>query len=446
MALGAGFFVLAAVAIVVLGGASSYTVTAQFQNASQLVNGNLVQVAGRAIGKVSDIELTDDGQAAVTLEITDDGYTPLSRGTLATVRQASLSGVANRYIDLRLGAAGEGEIPDGGTLDAASTTSAVDLDQLFNTFDPTTAKGLQGVIQGFARSYEGEGEATNAGWLYLNPSLAASARLFREVNRDTPLLERFIVASSNLVSDVAERRDEVSGLVDGLARTTQALSRDRGALAESVQRLPAFMRRSNTTFAALRTTLDDLDPLVAESRPAVRALRPVLRELRPLARDARPTLRDLSRLVRTRGADNDLVELLRAQPELDRIATRTARRAGEEREGALPASTRALLSSVPQLGFARPYAVELTGWFDDFSHSGLYDALGGASRPGLHVNAFTLLDGTLQPIPPELRAEAFDAVAQLNQRNRCPGALERGGIWKPTPDYNCDERQVPPGR
>jgi hypothetical protein len=36
------------------------------------------------------------------MKITDDGYHPLRVGTKAIVRQASLSGVANRYIDLRL--------------------------------------------------------------------------------------------------------------------------------------------------------------------------------------------------------------------------------------------------------------------------------------------------------------------------------------------------------
>ena len=446
VALGAAVVVLAAVAILTLGsGGAEYSLTARFLNASQLVKGNLVQVGGRAVGEVTKIDLTSDGQAAVTISITDEGYAPLRRGTLATVRQASLSGVANRYIDLRLPGGDGAEIPDGGVLETSETTTAVDLDQLFNTFDADTRKGLQKVIGGFAESYAGKGAKAGEGWMYLNPSFAASSRLFRELNRDTPLLKRFIVASSKLVTDVADRRDDLAGLVDNLADTTGAIGREKAALGDAIQRLPDFMRRSNTTFVNLRAALDDLEPLIDESKPVAKKLRPFLAELRPLARDARPTLRDLSRLVRSSGADNDLIELTRAAVPLNAVATRTAQRNGKDRAGAFPATVDALDVATPELAYARPYAPELTGWFDDFSHSGIYDALGGASRAAVHVNAFTLVGGQLQPIPPELRQEAFTAGAQTRQLNRCPGSIERGSIWKPTPDYNCDETQVPPG-
>ena len=46
-------------------------VTARFENASQLVKGNEVQVSGKAIGTVEDITLTDDGGADVDMKITD---------------------------------------------------------------------------------------------------------------------------------------------------------------------------------------------------------------------------------------------------------------------------------------------------------------------------------------------------------------------------------------
>ena len=267
----------------------------------------------------------------------DDDYAPLRRGTRAIVRQASLSGIANRYVDLTMPAQSAPKIPDGGVIDQDATTSAVDLDQVFNTFDPETRKDLQRVFKGSDKQYKGKGQAMNEGLLYLNPSLSASSKLFNELNRDTPLLERFIVSSSKLVTDVADRRDDLAGLVDHLATTTTAIGSEQAALADAIGQLPPFMRRANTTFLNLRATLDDLDPLVEDSKPVAKKLRPFMAELRPLARDARPTFRDLAEILGRPGADNDALELTRLQPPLRDATVREVEANGKKREGAFPA-------------------------------------------------------------------------------------------------------------
>ena len=69
-----------------------YTVHARFQNASQLVKGDFVQVAGVPVGKITGIDLTPDGQADVRIKMNDIVYRPVRRVTKAIVRQASLSG------------------------------------------------------------------------------------------------------------------------------------------------------------------------------------------------------------------------------------------------------------------------------------------------------------------------------------------------------------------
>jgi phospholipid/cholesterol/gamma-HCH transport system substrate-binding protein len=442
---------VAAIAVVaevlVVGRSPAYVVHARFENASQLVKGNLVQVAGVPVGKIAGIGLTSDGQADVRMSITDAGYRPLRRGTKAIIRQASLSGVANRYVDLQLPAADHQEtIPTGGVIDQTDTTTAVDLDQLFNTFDPKTRKALSGVIRGYGTAYAGKGDEANAGWAYLNPSLAASDRLFTALNSDTPLLKRFIGASSQLVGDLAARRADLAGLVDHLATTTGAIGRQKQALSTAIGDLPAFMRRADTTFVNLRATLDDLQPLVDESKPVAKKLRPFLAELRPLARDARPTLRDLSALVRSPGAANDLIDLTKSAVPLRGAAVGPIKRDGKERDGAFPASTKALKEGTPELATARPYAPDLTGWFDDFSHSGLYDALGGASRAAPYVNLFAPVDGVLKPLlDPLAQSQAFKDATSLNQRWRCPGAAERGAIYKPSADFPCDASEGPLG-
>ena len=101
------------------------------------------------------------------------------------------------------------------------------------------------------------------------------------------------------------------------------------------------------------------------------------------------------------------MELARLTPRLRDIAVGPVRRNGKEREGALPATAEALAGATPRIAFARPYSVDFTGWLDDFSHSGNYDALGGFARIGTHVNAFSFKNGVIAPIAPALRAESF---------------------------------------
>jgi phospholipid/cholesterol/gamma-HCH transport system substrate-binding protein len=446
--------VLAALVVIVLvltaGG--GYSVQADFVSASQVVEGNAVKVAGTPVGSVGDIVLTGTGKARVTLKIDAEGYHPLRRGTRAIIRQTSLSGVANRYVDLQLGGADGATIPDGGMLPTENTSAAVDLDQIFDTFDPEARKGVQKSVA-FLRDFQaGNEEEANAALRYFNPALSSSARLFAELNRNTPDFERFIAQTARLVTDVSAQDDVLADLTRNLASTTSALTSNGESLGDSVGLLPDVMRKANTTFVNLRSALDDLDPLVDDAKPVVRdRLIPLMNELRPFARDARPAVRELSQTVRRPGRDNDLVELLRRQPALDRIANATAQRNGAARPGAFPTTIKAFEGVTKQIAFLRPYAPDLIGWFDDFATTGAYDALGNFSRAGLALNGFTL--GPLLnalPIPAELRTLILSAGTKPGRNNRCPGSIERrapdgSNPYKPSPDFNCDASQVPIG-
>jgi phospholipid/cholesterol/gamma-HCH transport system substrate-binding protein len=444
--------VLALVGIVwlLLGREPAYRVTARFLNAGQLVKGSLVKASGRPVGLVKEIDLAPDGTAEVGLEI-DASLAPLRRGTRATIRTPSLSSVAARYVDLEL-PPGEAQetIPDGGIIGLDDTTTVVDLDHLFSLFDKRTKLGLRKVIHGFDDAYAGQEDAANAGWEYLNPSLVGAQRLFEELSYDRASLQGFVVSNAKLAGDVASRRGDVAQLVDRLATTLDAIGREQSSLRDAIGQLPPFMRRANTTFVNLRATLDDLDPLIDESRPVTPKLRAVLHELPRFARGARPTVRDLSALVRSPGPENDLIDLSHAVLPFRDVALRRLRYNGALRDGSFVAGTKSLRSQIPQWTFQRPYAVDLTGWFDDFSHSGVYDAFGSASRVTTNVSALAFANGQLQLLPEAIRTQVFQQVATLGQRNRCPGSTERpaddkSNPYKPTDDFNCDPTQIPPG-
>jgi phospholipid/cholesterol/gamma-HCH transport system substrate-binding protein len=240
--------------------------------------------------------------------------------------------------------------------------------------------------------------------------------------------------------------------VDHLAVTTGAIGRRRTELASALQTLPDFMRRANTTFVNLRSTLDDLKPLVDESKPVARKLRPFLAQLRPFVTDARPTVHDLALLIRRAGPGNDLVDLTNGSVPLRDIALGPVEANGKTREGAFPSTVSALHQSTPEMAYGRPYTVDLLGWFDDFSHTGLYDALGAMSRAANSASIYTVEKGlpTGDIIPPDQRADAFSNTAQIHQTQRCPGSDERdpgdhSTPVVPYPGYPCDPKQVPLG-
>jgi phospholipid/cholesterol/gamma-HCH transport system substrate-binding protein len=469
---------IAAVAIILLSGGQSYTVRAVFQNASQIVSGDLVDVAGSPIGTVSGIALTPDGQAQLTLSINKTNYEPLREGTTATVREASLSGIANRYVDIRPGPPSGAKIRDGGTIPAASTTSEVDLDQIFNTLNGPTRKGLQDVFRGSASQVKGEGKTMQAALAYLNPAIASSSALFRELNRNTGQFTNFIVKTGNLVTDASSRSADLSALIQHLATTTEALAAQRTSLAQSLQRLPGFMRMANTTFVNLRGALDDLKPLVDASKPVAPKLQKLLVQLRPLARNSVPTLNDLSDIIHRKGAANDLIELVKLGVPLSAATVQDVTANGKLRPGAFPESTKALNESTPQLATARPYAVDLTGWFEGYTHPGTIDANGGSSRIAPVIGVGSIENGVLNLLPslldPTLRGVlAFGGLGDIGglggilglgsgsgsggnpsnsqgllvtgQGDRCPGSAERGAIYYPESGFPCNPSEIPTG-
>jgi phospholipid/cholesterol/gamma-HCH transport system substrate-binding protein len=429
------------VGFLMLAGSDKYTVKATFQTAGQLVKGNEVQVGGKPVGKITSIDLTDDGQAEVGMEI-DSAFEPLHDGTRATVRVGSLSGIAGRYVALSPGPNDGEAIDDGGQIAADDTTTPVDLDQLFNTLDPKTRKGLQQIIQGGATQYGGAAQKANEAARYFNPALSTTSRLTSELVRDDAKLEGFIVDTASVVGAIAERRDDLTNLVSNANTTARAIGDENAALARALGLLPPTLRKANTTFVNLRAALGDLDTLVAESKPATKDLAPFFRALRPLVQDAEPTIADLRFLIRKRGPDNDLIELTRKQPRLNKLASI-----------AFPRSIKALQKSQPVIEYIRPYSPEFAGWLTKFGQGAAnYDAHGHFARIQPMFNPFSLTSAPLlgQVLTPAQEGTRLQGL-ETTQHFRCPGGATQpppdgSAPWRDTDgDLECDPDTVPPG-
>ena len=416
------------------GGDGGYRVTATFENGGQLVKGNQVRVGGRPVGTIRKIELNDRSQAEVELTV-DDEVAPLHRGTEATIRSPSLAGTANRYVSLRPGPNDAGKIDSGGLIDADDTTAPVDLDQLFNALDPGARKGLQQVSKGGAAQYQGRAPDAARSLKFFAPALNSTSRLTRELVVDDEVFSRFITDTSDAMGAIAERRDDLSGLVQNTGTALGAIGDENVALSRALDLLPGTLRKSNITFVNLRAALDDIDVLVEESKTGTRDLAPFLRRLRPLVADARPTIRDLRTLIRLPGANNDLLELTGKLPRLQRLTSTV-----------FPRANRTFDRSQEFVDTLRQYTPDLAGWFTKFGQvASNYDANGHYARiqPVFGLFDYNEDTGELSRKPDAQRIDGYGAGKQ----ERCPG-----GAVQPPPDGSapfpvaeCDPNQTPQG-
>ncbi len=433
---GALIILVVLVAIVLFGGDDGTPYKLEFETGGQLVPGNEVLVGGQAIGTVDEIELTEDAQAEVAITVDE----PLHEGTTATIRATSLSGIANRYVSISPGANSEPEIPEDAVIPSTRTTTPVDIDQLFNTFDRRTRDGLAEFIQGQATVYTGNEEEANQAYKYLAPGIQSTTRLLQELNRDQQTLSEFLASGSSVLGAVAERRDDLAALTSNANEALGAIAAENEAFDRALVALPPALRQANTTFVNLRAALDDLDPLIAVTGESTEDLRPFLVDLATVADDSVPVFRDLSDVLHLDGPANDLVDTLGALPGAQRRAA-----------SSVPAQITALDDSQPNLAQLRPYSPDLLAFFGRFGQaSSNYDANGHYLRPqptGINFFNWNPATNVLDPVPTSQQFQEFDN----GFFNRCPG-----GSTQPIAGSNpflddgaltgiCDPGDVPAG-
>jgi phospholipid/cholesterol/gamma-HCH transport system substrate-binding protein len=422
------------IALLVLGGGGGANYQLIFGEAGQLVKGDQVQVGGVPVGSVTNLELTSDFKARVTIHV-DSSLVPLHQGTVATIRVPSLSSVANRYVSLAPGPNNNPALPAGSTLPASATREVVDLDQLFNTLNPQTRKGLSQFIQGTAEQYAGASRAIGLTTEYFPPALNSTDHFFAELVRDQPVFTSFLVETAKAVTTIGARSEQLTDLIENANTTFTAIGSQQTQLAQGLRQLPVTLRQGNRTFAELPATFGELKRLVDVSKPTTASLTKLLGHLRPLLTTATPAVHNFNLAFNRPGPNNDLTDLIRALPVLARTLTTSS-----------PSSVTALQESVPITAFFGPYSPDLTGTLRTFGQAGsYYDADGHYARLMPVFPSFKLGEkNNLTPTSPQ------QALTNLHsgQLRRCPGAATQPAGDGSSPFTNnglltCDPSQTP---
>jgi phospholipid/cholesterol/gamma-HCH transport system substrate-binding protein len=406
---------LAIIVLLVSSGGNSSHYKLLFETGGQLVKGNQVLIGGVPVGSVDDVTLTDNGEAEVDISVDR----PLHEGSSAIIRATSLSGIANRYVSIQPGPDNAPELKNDQTITEVDTTAPVDIDQLFNTLRGPERQALRNIIQGSATVYAGKGPEANQTYKYLSPSLVATDRLLQELDRDEGVFTDFLVNGADVVTAVAQRRNDLSALTQNANEALGAIASENRSFDQALIALPGTLRQANTTFHNLRPALDDLDVLVNAAKPATKNLAPFLRQLQPLLKRGVPVFRDLNRALNLKGKQNDLADATGFLPALEKRAA-----------DAIPVTVSSMQNSEDNLAFLRPYMPDLLAGVAHLNQiAGYYDADGHYARvqpAGIGVFGLTPSGVNNFTFNAQNAADVFDDYgafggANYNLFRRCPG-------------------------
>lgn len=242
----------------------SREVTAMFDDVGDLVDGHSVQVADVRIGSVTDIELTDDYRARVTMSIKNDVFVPLE--SRALLRTTSLLG--EKFIEIR-------PLDED---DPLAGTNLVDGDEIPES---TEAPELEFVTER-AVAILGSVVSNDIATLIETGSISFADRgpELRSLVEDlstisgtladqTDELIRIIDALDGATATLADGASDIDALLVNLAETTGVLADNRDEAIDAIRELTRLAQIQNDTvfepyLDVVDTQIKQLDAILAE--------------------------------------------------------------------------------------------------------------------------------------------------------------------------------------
>jgi virulence factor Mce-like protein len=301
----------------------AYYVRAIFDNASTIVPGEDVKIAGVPVGVISDMDVTDEKQAAVTLRIDNENFIPWKADASCTIRAQGLIG--EKFVECEPGSTdapalrriregdGEGER----LLPVENTSSPVDIDLINNIMRLPYRQRLSILLSEFGTALAGRGEELNEVIHRANPALRETdevLKILADQNRELAALAR---NSDEVLGPLAREREAFADFVVQANTTGEASAERRDDLRRSIALLPDFLAELEPLMADLEDFADQGIPLLADLGEAAPALGRMIRAQGTLAdasRESFPSLGDaLERgrpaLIRSRPLFQDLTRL-----------------------------------------------------------------------------------------------------------------------------------------
>jgi ABC-type transporter Mla subunit MlaD len=265
--------------------AKSYQIKVPFTEASQLAEQSDVRISGVDVGKVESIELGPGGKEAVALLNIDDKYAPLPQKTRAMLRTKTLLG--ETYVELSPGNRNEPTLPEDSTLPPAQVAESVQLDEIFQAFDPKTREAFQDWMREAAVAIEGQGQNLSYAIGNFDPTFTEFENLFRVLNSQKLAVSKLFSNGAKTFEALRGREGELANLI----RSSNQLFTTTGERNEDIEALfrafPTFQDQSRLTVDRLRGFAVNADPLSKQLVPVAEELSPTLVKFGELAPEAK---------------------------------------------------------------------------------------------------------------------------------------------------------------
>jgi phospholipid/cholesterol/gamma-HCH transport system substrate-binding protein len=209
---------------------SSDTYRAEFVDATGLVKGDDVRIAGVKVGNVKSISIVDRSRAMVTFDVQDG--TALTRSTNAEIRYRNL--VGQRYIALTNEIGSTGVLDPGSTIPVSRTSPALDLTVLFNGFKPLfqalSPADVNELSYEIIQVFQGEGGT-------IDDMLAHTASITQTLADRDEVIGELITNLNSVLDHVGKRNRQLNQLITTFRQFVGGLKKDRGAILGSLDQI-----------------------------------------------------------------------------------------------------------------------------------------------------------------------------------------------------------------
>jgi ABC-type transporter Mla subunit MlaD len=276
-------------------------VRAIFDNASFVVPGEDVKVAGVQVGKVDSLAV-ENKKAAVTLDISEPGFAPFHQDAHCSIRPQSLIG--ERYVECTPGTDAAPElaaIPAGQAgagahrVELAHTSSPVDLDLINNIMRLPYRQRFAIIINEFGTALAGRGNDLNEAIHRANPALRETDRVLGILAKQNRVLANLAADSDAVIAPLANRRKRISHFVAVANSTGRATAERSGDIERSFALLPSFLRELKPTLVDLKDVSDQMTPVLSDLHTAAPDLNRFIQQLGPFSAAATPALVSLGK-------------------------------------------------------------------------------------------------------------------------------------------------------